>query len=107
MKDALDLIAKRSPARVRAAFYGNSRARALEVKCLDCCAGSGLEVGRCRVFRCALWAFRPGADDRAAPDGVLPALEYLEGLCAGRRGAGGFGRKTPDEPPTGLHGVGE
>ena len=34
--------------------------KAIRMKCLDCCCGSGLEVELCTVTRCPLYPFRHG-----------------------------------------------
>ena len=37
-----------------------TRAKAIRVKCLDCCGGNSAEVRRCASKNCALWPFRMG-----------------------------------------------
>ncbi len=37
-----------------------SPTRAIRLKCLDCAGGSSVEVGRCQIVDCSLWAFRMG-----------------------------------------------
>lgn len=32
---------------------------AIKLKCIDCCAGSKLEVALCTITTCPLWGFRP------------------------------------------------
>ena len=37
------------------------RAKAIRVKCLDCCCDSHAEVRKCHITECALWPFRIGS----------------------------------------------
>lgn len=41
-----------------------SRAKAVRLKCLDCCCGNAAEVRRCDIKTCPLWAFRMGSASR-------------------------------------------
>lgn len=38
-----------------------SRAAAMKLKCLECCAWSQAEVGRCQIRSCSLWRYRSAA----------------------------------------------
>lgn len=58
----------------------SGRAKAIRAKCLDCCAGSSIEVARCHITACALWPFRFGTDpfsERVGnPNGAAALAEY-------------------------------
>jgi len=47
-----------------------SRAKALRMKCLECCCGSKHEVKHCRIFGCANWAYRMGGGITQSEDGT-------------------------------------
>lgn len=34
--------------------------KAIRAKCIECCAGSRHEVGRCHIEECAVWPYRMG-----------------------------------------------
>ena len=58
-----------------------TRKEAIRVKCLDCCAGSRVEVRRCDNEDCSLWPYRLGTHTRINSDvkttakrGVLGAI---------------------------------
>lgn len=34
--------------------------KAIRTKCVECCAGSRHEVGRCHIEDCSLWPYRKG-----------------------------------------------
>jgi hypothetical protein len=38
------------------------RAKAIRMKCLDCCCGQSAEVRKCPSTLCALWRFRMGRE---------------------------------------------
>lgn len=38
------------------------RAKAIRMKCLDCCCGQAAEVRKCPSTLCALWRFRMGRE---------------------------------------------
>ena len=38
------------------------RAKAIRLKCIDCCAGQASEVRKCPSTLCALWRFRMGRE---------------------------------------------
>ena len=40
------------------------RAKAIRLKCLDCCAGQAAEVRKCPAVDCLLWRFRMGREIR-------------------------------------------
>ena len=42
-----------------AAYEGNSRAKAVKAKCLDCSLFQREEIKNCTVFGCPLWRYRP------------------------------------------------
>lgn len=41
-----------------------SRAKAIRLKCLDCCAYQPLEVRLCSSYDCPLWRYRMGKEER-------------------------------------------
>lgn len=41
-----------------------TRAKAIRMKCLDCCCGSSLEVNHCPTKDCPLWRYRRGIEER-------------------------------------------
>ena len=43
----------------RAKRASKSLRASVDLKCLECCAWSAVEVKRCRVMSCALWPRRP------------------------------------------------
>ena len=40
-----------------------TRAKAIRLKCLDCCCGQAAEVRRCHIESCALWRYRMGKEE--------------------------------------------
>lgn len=38
------------------------RAKAIRLKCIDCCAGNMTEVRKCPAINCPLWRFRMGRE---------------------------------------------
>ena len=38
------------------------RAKAIRLKCIDCCCGNTAEVRKCTVTSCHLWRFRMGKE---------------------------------------------
>lgn len=42
-----------------------SRAKAVRLKCLDCCCQNAAEVRRCTAKGCPLWMFRMGSPAKA------------------------------------------
>ena len=38
------------------------RAKAIRLKCIDCCCGNTAEVRKCPVTNCPLWRFRMGKE---------------------------------------------
>lgn len=40
-----------------------SRAKAIRLKCLDCCGGQSAEVRRCPAQDCPLWRYRMGREE--------------------------------------------
>lgn len=41
-----------------------TRAKAIRLKCLDCCCGNTAEVRRCEIKDCALWRYRMGREEK-------------------------------------------
>ncbi len=41
-----------------------TRAKAIRLKCLDCCCNQWAEVRLCGVKQCPLWRFRMGTEER-------------------------------------------
>ncbi len=41
-----------------------NRAKAIRLKCLDCCAYQTLEVRLCASLNCPLWRYRMGREER-------------------------------------------
>lgn len=39
-----------------------TRAKAIRLKCLDCCAGNTTEVRKCPADHCPLWRYRMGKE---------------------------------------------
>lgn len=39
------------------------RAKAIRLKCLDCCAGQAAEVRKCPAVDCPLWRYRMGKEE--------------------------------------------
>jgi hypothetical protein len=38
------------------------RAKAIRLKCIDCCGGNTAEVRKCPATNCSLWRFRMGKE---------------------------------------------
>lgn len=38
------------------------RAKAIRLKCLDCCCGNTAEVRKCPAINCPLWRYRMGKE---------------------------------------------
>lgn len=38
------------------------RAKAIRLKCIDCCCGNATEVRKCPATSCPLWRFRMGKE---------------------------------------------
>ena len=41
-----------------------TRAKAIRLKCLDCCCGQRVEIRNCEIKTCPLWRFRMGKEER-------------------------------------------
>lgn len=41
-----------------------TRAKAIRLKCLDCCCESQVDVRECPTKSCALWRYRMGREER-------------------------------------------
>jgi hypothetical protein len=39
-----------------------TRAKAIRLKCIDCCAGQAAEVRKCPAEHCPLWRYRMGKE---------------------------------------------
>lgn len=39
-----------------------TRAKAIRLKCLDCCCGQSAEVRKCPSTNCSLWTYRMGRE---------------------------------------------
>ena len=39
-----------------------TRAKAIRLKCLDCCCGQAAEVRKCHIEDCPLWIYRMGRE---------------------------------------------
>ena len=39
-----------------------TRAKAIRLKCIDCCAGQQSEVRKCELTKCPLWRYRMGKE---------------------------------------------
>lgn len=39
-----------------------TRAKAIRLKCLDCCCGQAAEVRKCHIESCPLWIYRMGRE---------------------------------------------
>ena len=55
------------------------RAKAIRLKCLDCCCGNSAEVRRCRATNCPLWRWRMGKEDLTENPAKMP-LESANGV---------------------------
>ena len=42
-----------------------TRAKAIRLKCLDCCCQQQAEVRRCTLKTCPLWIYRMGSEEKA------------------------------------------
>lgn len=52
-----------------------TRAKAIRLKCLDCCCGQAAEVRRCHIESCALWRYRMGKEEN---DDLKPVRKNSE-----------------------------
>lgn len=41
-----------------------TRAKAIRLKCLDCCADQSAEVRKCPAEHCPLWRYRMGIEEK-------------------------------------------
>ena len=41
-----------------------TRAKAIRLKCLDCCCGQRAEIRNCEIKTCPLWRFRMGKEEQ-------------------------------------------
>ena len=41
-----------------------TRAKAIRLKCLDCCCNNSAEVRLCNIKDCSLWRYRMGTEER-------------------------------------------
>lgn len=65
-----------------------SRGDAIRAKCLECCNQSAVEVRRCGMVDCALWAFRMGTDPYREPMSEERRRATAERFAAVRAAAG-------------------
>ena len=63
------------------------RARAIRMKCLECCGGNSAEVRRCEISDCTLWPWRSGS--RPAPNGQEGLDRGLESRSGAERSNNG------------------
>jgi hypothetical protein len=52
-----------------------TRAKAIRLKCLECCCGQSAEVRRCHIESCALWRYRMGKEEN---DDLKPVRKNTE-----------------------------
>lgn len=95
-------IRKARPALGRKADHEGSRASAVHLKCLDCCAGQRAEVEACMVYACPLWPHRPYKSADTRPAGSVPTVEQYDAWSAERptptgASAHAFGRISSGE----------
>lgn len=76
-KTVEDDLRGKKPGKAMAADHGNSRSKAIELKC-ESCAGSLTEAKRCTVQTCFLFPYRPGRGERAA--GVVPTVDEYQAM---------------------------
>lgn len=57
-----------------------TRAKAIRLKCLDCCCGQSAEVRRCHLESCPLWRYRMGREvkDADCEDFDEPSADFEE-----------------------------
>ena len=41
-----------------------TRAKAIRLKCLECCCGQSAEVRKCHIETCPLWRYRMGREQK-------------------------------------------
>lgn len=59
-----------------------TRAKAIRLKCLDCCCGNNAEVRRCPATKCPLYPYRMGKEDKGLyEDGEDPELSETPANC--------------------------
>ena len=59
-----------------------TRAKAIRLKCLDCCCGSPGEVRNCTATKCPLFPYRMGKEDKGIyEDGVDTELSETPANC--------------------------
>ena len=51
------------------------RAKAIRLKCIDCCCGNTAEVRKCPATHCPLWRFRMGKEIKAENHSFSDAFE--------------------------------
>lgn len=73
-----------------------TRARAIRLKCRDCCCGSAAEVRRCEIYDCALWTYRMGRE--VPPPGQVPGTPAFSGGSSAQRASSAAAEHAlPDE----------
>jgi hypothetical protein len=50
------------------------RAKAIRLKCIDCCGGNTAEVRQCPVIHCHLWRFRMGKEIKDDTSAEIPSF---------------------------------
>lgn len=50
------------------------RAKAIRLKCVDCCGGNMAEVRKCPAEHCPLWRFRMGKEIKEENSGEISAF---------------------------------
>ena len=51
-----------------------TRAKAIRLKCIDCCCGNTAEVRRCPSEHCPLWRYRMGKEIRDDNESEVDAV---------------------------------
>ena len=51
------------------------RAKAIRLKCIDCCGGNTAEVRKCPATHCSLWRFRMGKEIKENFDAFSDEIE--------------------------------
>ena len=69
------LLRQSMPAKASKADHGSSLRAAVDMKCMECAAGSRADVAACPVLACFLWPHRPYQDERTRPAGMVPTKQ--------------------------------
>lgn len=54
------------------------RAKAIRLKCIDCCGGNTAEVRKCPATHCFLWRFRMGKEIKYTCGDLSTFSDYFE-----------------------------